>query len=150
MNTHFNKSLSEALNPTTHMQFEAILARGLRLWVNGKEPLAHDWSWSETEDGIKTAERVEGGSLPFDEFLLDGFKFDAPINSFSDDHKPRRITLLTDKGEINMRVVDMKFGNPDEAEYDEPTDSYPELRVKLANGKTVELDETMLYVRATS
>ena len=54
--------------------FEAVFARGLRIWINGKEPLACDWQYGDSDKGV----RIDA-PLPFDAFVLRGFDFDLAM-----------------------------------------------------------------------
>ena len=132
------------------MIFEINLHRGTSLWLNGKNPQAQDWSVGEIENGqeCRTGIAVDSTWLPFEELMLDKWVADVPVEEYCDgDPKPETITITTDKGEFRLQVVDMRFADQD-AEYDEETDTVPANIVKLANGEDLELDETMLYIRA--
>ena len=139
------------------MIFEVILARGTKLWIDGKYPniteAEEGWSAGEIElaDGGSCGEstrRNNGDLLPFDAFNLDTWAADTNVTEYcAGENEAKTITLTTDKGIFVLPVTVVRIADED-AEYDEETETQPANIVKLANGEDFELDEIMLYIRA--
>ena len=135
------------------MIFEVVIARGTRLWIDGKKPnVPGSWVCGplDNDKGQLTRTEHPGGGelLPFDDFNLDQFEFDLGIHDYCvGDKEPTTVTLTTDKELFVLHVTTTKVVDPD-VEYDDEDAMIAANTVKLANGEDLELDETMLYIRA--
>jgi len=130
------------------LRVQIFLARGVGLYINGKEPVG-DWSSGETDNdkGITCRTSHEQTWLAFKEFKLDRFEFNitgaSTFWAWEDGPTPpwkkfETVTLFTDKGTFVLPITEIKTGDPDAEEFE---------KVRVGR-KSREVDEITLYIRA--
>jgi hypothetical protein len=142
------------------MIIELVIARGIRIWIDG-ENSSKSWSCGGGDDDRISCSGLEIGGLVISEIQLDG--------PFYDGVNYKSIRLRTSKGDIVGQVVltanDYKaWGSElvanDLDEFDDLIGDNPvsdqedvwagEGTVKLVNGKPITVDETQLYLKAVT
>ena len=121
-------TIAEAVNDSGKgAKIELIVARGLRIMVNGESPNVENWSWNEGDGNDFTVSTRDGKSLPVGGMELMAFRFGKPYYELK---KGDEIVVETAQGNYSAKIVKEAH----------------EVRVKLLNGKTMVLDETQSYI----
>ena len=138
------------------LKVQLFLARGTRLYINGRGPKSQSWS-SGTTDNDKgyicreyqglVSPLQDGEWLQFKEFKLDRFEFNIKGAEtgwcWEDGRMPpwkkfKTVTLFTDKGKFVLPVTAVKVADPDAEECESA----------MVGREKHKIDEITLYVEA--
>lgn len=136
------------------MILELFMHRGLGMYIDGESPAAFLLFRSFGGDecgrayGIRCREYLGSKrGVPIGRHRVLGWDLDIPFQDFMCGHSsggydycvdPKEITLITEDGEIKLKVTDVKNCPPD-------LDALP---ITLANGEVRSIDESTTYLRA--
>ncbi len=125
------------------MKLELKLARGWRIWVDGKEPVG-EWEIGESDADNDGMYEISQNRKPLQvgPYAITAIGFDVDQAEWCDDLKPTQVIVESMvNGEIwsrALKITKIVWGDSDGTV----------CQVQLVNGTTLKLDEITAYVRA--